>query len=200
MFLKLLGTLCLGLSLGTMTNVWANSPEHHAGHKSSYAGEEKRQIKSLSSQDVDDLTNGKGWGLAKAAELNGIPGPSHLLEMKEEINLTSQQLKQIQSLYEAMKNKAMTKGIELVSLERQLNHGFADRTMTEMLLATILDQIAASRKDLRFIHLSTHLKTPDILTAKQIHLYNQLRGYDDPHLQMPKGHDPVMWKKHNNGS
>jgi hypothetical protein len=54
--------------------------------KSKYAGEEKREIKSLSATDIEELQNGKGWGLAKAAELNGIPGPVHLLEMKEEHN------------------------------------------------------------------------------------------------------------------
>ena len=57
-------------------------------YKSKYAGEEKREIKSLSETDIEELKNGKGWGLAKAAELNGVPGPAHLLEMKNEIDLT----------------------------------------------------------------------------------------------------------------
>ena len=61
-------------------------------HRSDYAGQQKRAIKSLSKTDVDDLTNGRGWGLAKAAELNGVPGPVHLLEMKDEIGLTEQQV------------------------------------------------------------------------------------------------------------
>ena len=60
-------------------------------YKSKYAGEEKREIKSLSAADIDELKNGKGWGLAKAAELNGVPGPVHLLEMKNEIHLTPEQ-------------------------------------------------------------------------------------------------------------
>ena len=56
--------------------------------QSNYVGQEKRQIKTLSQDDIYDLQNGNGWGLAKAAELNGVPGPKHLLEMKEEIKLT----------------------------------------------------------------------------------------------------------------
>jgi hypothetical protein len=61
-------------------------------HKSKYAGEEKREIKSLSAADIEELQNGKGWGLAKAAELNGVPGPVQLLEMKEEIDLSAEQI------------------------------------------------------------------------------------------------------------
>ena len=56
-------------------------------YKSKYVGQEKREIKSLSESDIEELKNGGGWGLAKAAELNGVPGPVHLLEMKKEIGL-----------------------------------------------------------------------------------------------------------------
>ncbi len=59
----------------------------HDTHRSKYAGEENREIKSLSADDIDELRNGGGWGLAKAAELNGVPGPAHLLEMKKEIDI-----------------------------------------------------------------------------------------------------------------
>ena len=49
---------------------------------SPYAGQESRRIKSLSEQDIAELRAGRGWGLAKAAELNGMPGPAHLLELR----------------------------------------------------------------------------------------------------------------------
>ena len=55
--------------------------------KSPYAGEHKRSIKTLSKHDIEQLQNGKGWGMAKAAELNGVPGPAHILEMKAEIDM-----------------------------------------------------------------------------------------------------------------
>jgi hypothetical protein len=37
-------------------------------------------------------------------------------------------------------------------------------------------------------------------SSEQITLYNKLRGYssDDPCQNVPKGHDPKMWKKHHN--
>ena len=169
-------------------------------HKSKYAGEEKREIKSLSETDIEELKNGKGWGLAKAAELNGVPGPVHLLGMKEEIDLSAKQIRAIEDIYKKMKQEAIPLGLELIELEMELNNQFANRTITDELLRQILQRIAQVHRQLRYVHLSTHLKTPDILKSKQITLYNKLRGYssDDPCENVPKGHDPEMWKKHHN--
>jgi hypothetical protein len=169
-------------------------------HKSKYAGEEKREIKSLSEADIEELKNGRGWGLAKAAELNGVPGPVHLLEMKEEIDLSAKQIRKIEDIYRRMKKEAIPLGLELIELERELNNHFANRTITDELLHQILQRIAEVYRQLRYAHLSTHLKTPDILKSEQITLYNKLRGYssDDPCEKVPNRHDPEMWKKHHN--
>ena len=64
----------------------AQSGAHHQGtgqgskesYRSPYAGQENRQIKSLSANDIQELKRGGGWGLAKAAELNGLPGPAQV--------------------------------------------------------------------------------------------------------------------------
>jgi len=169
-------------------------------HKSKYAGEEMREIKSLSATDIEELQSGKGWGLAKAAELNGLPGPVHLLEMKEEIDLSAEQIRAIENLYKKMKQEAIPLGLELIELERELNDHFASQTITDELLRQILQRIAHVHRQLRYVHLSAHLHTPDILKSEQITLYNKLRGYssDDPCENVPKGHDPEMWKKHHN--
>ena len=182
-------------TLLTGGNSTADSTEDY---RSKYTGQEYREIKSLSSEDIDELQNGKGWGLAKAAELNGMPGPVHLLEMKEEINLSDIQVSQIERFYAKMKNDAIPLGLRLIELERELNNDFADRTIGEKRLKNLLDRIAEVYMSLRYVHLSTHLKTPSILTPSQIETYNKLRGYfsDDPCKDIPKGHDPEMWKKH----
>jgi len=168
--------------------------------KSKYVGQEQRDIKSLSKFDMEELKNGRGWGLAKAAELNGVPGPVHLLEMKKEIGLNPEQIEKIEMLYQKMKKQAIPLGLKLIELERKLNNHFANGTITEKLLHELLERIAQVRKQLRYVHLSTHLKTPGILTAEQIDLYNKLRGYssDDPCKNIPEGHDPEMWKRHHN--
>ena len=152
-----------------------------------YAGQEKRAIKSLSARDIDDLENGRGWGLAKAAELNGMPGPKHLLEMKDKIALTAEQAAAIGKLYTAMKGRAAALGKRLVALEGILNAAFAGRDIDETRLRATLDKIARVRAELRYVHLATHLKTPALLSSGQIEDYNRLRGYRGSSA-MPKGH------------
>jgi hypothetical protein len=167
--------------------------------KSQYAGQQTRLIKSLSQDDIQQLTEGKGWGLAKAAELNGVPGPAHLLEMKQEIELSDTQVKKIQQLFDHMKSQAQELGKELIRLEADLNQEFVDRSINKDSLRTKLSAIEKVRRDLRYVHLATHLETPSILSVEQITKYNKLRGYnnDDPCTNIPKGHDKTMWLKHN---
>src|SRR5216684_672751 len=62
-----------------------------AAQPSPYAGQESRAIKALSEAEIDDLMNGRGMGLAKAGELNGYPGPIHVLDMGAELGLTQEQ-------------------------------------------------------------------------------------------------------------
>ena len=165
---------------------------------SKYAGEENRRIKSLSQDDVEELKNGGGWGLAKVAELNGVPGPAHILEMKEQISLTSEQEERIKAIYNKMKKEAVALGEQLISFEIQLNDGFLEGSIDLKTLKELIQKIETIRGRLRLVHLSTHLITPDILTEEQITKYNILRGYaQDPCQNIPAGHSAKMWKKHN---
>ncbi|MDL1878575.1 hypothetical protein FBQ85_25940, partial [Cytophagia bacterium CHB2] len=52
---------------------------------SPYAGEESREIKSLSPQEIRMYLEGHGMGLAKAAELNHYPGPRHVMELAKQL-------------------------------------------------------------------------------------------------------------------
>jgi len=173
-------------------------PAFGGNYESKYIGEEHRKIKSLSPDDIKELKNGGGWGLAKAAELNGVPGPAHILEMESKINLTSDQRKKIQAIYNQMKTEAGALGKQLIHLEENLNAHFSNRTINQALLEKTVQDITSVRAKLRIVHLSTHLQTPNILTSEQISLYNKLRGYaKDPCKNIPEGHNPKTWKKHN---
>ena len=182
--------------LNPLKIIAASEPDY----KSKYIGQEKREIKSLSNEDIKELRTGAGWGLAKAAELNGLPGPKHILEMKKEIKLTAEQEKMIIALFKDMNKEAIRLGNKLIEYEVELNNRFAERNIDEKMLDELLGKISETYKSLRFTHLSAHLKTPSILRENQIEKYNKLRGYssDDPCVNIPKGHDPVMWRKHNN--
>jgi hypothetical protein len=177
----------------------ANADANKHGHTSKYAGQENRAVKSLSPDDIAELRRGGGWGLARAAELNGVPGPAHLLELKEKIPLDATQVTAITDLFNEMKAKAIHQGETLIALEQALEDHFRDRTITDNILRTSLNAISKARNELRYIHLATHLKTPEILNEHQIGRYNQLRGYGsaDPCANPPKGHDVEMWRKHN---
>jgi len=141
-------------------------------HQSKYAGQEKRIIKSLSENDIQQLKSGKGWGLAKAAELNGVPGPSHIMQMKDKISLTHEQEAKVRTLFEEMQSQAIPLGKKLIQLEKNLNESFANKSVTSVLLNQQLESISIVHKELRYLHLVTHLKTPDILTSQQIEKYN----------------------------
>jgi hypothetical protein len=174
----------------------AEEPEY----LSEYIGQERRSIKSLSDDDIRELTTGAGWGMAKAAELNGLPGPKHVLEMKERISLTAEQEIEMKALYEEMNEEAIVLGRQLIGLEKELDDRFAQGDVDESTLEELLTRISATYGSLRYTHLSAHLRTPDILSDEQIRRYNELRGYssNDPCAHTPEGHDPVMWRKHNN--
>ncbi|MDH3298121.1 MAG: Spy/CpxP family protein refolding chaperone [Gemmatimonadota bacterium] len=146
-------------------------------HVSPYAGDEARDIKALSAEEIEGLLEGRGMTLALPAELNGLPGPKHVLEMKSELNLTSDQERMVQTVFDAMIATAREQGAHIVELERRLDREFADRTITEDTLDEILAALAVHRASLRASHLKAHLKLLPILTDEQRMHYNRLRGY-----------------------
>lgn len=148
-----------------------------SGQGSDYAGQEQREIKSLSPEDISALRRGGGWGFAKAAELNGVPGPLHLLEMKDRIPLKPAQIDKVSAIYEAMRSRAISQGERLIELERRLEGQFRARTISGARLRALLAEIAEVRGDLRYTHLSAHLAVSAFLTETQIARYNALRGY-----------------------
>src|SRR5687768_9981318 len=82
-----------------------------------YAGFENRAIKALSDDEIADLRAGRGMGLALAAELNGYPGPSHVLEHAEALTLTPAQRQRTEAVFEAMKAEAVNLGERLIEQE-----------------------------------------------------------------------------------
>ena len=149
---------------------------------SPYVGQQQRHIKSLSKQEIAGLLEGKGMGLAKAAELNHFPGPKHVLEISEKLNLSEEQLKN--QLFNEMKNEAIEIGEKIIQKEQELDNLFAMQKVTADNLNEVLQVIGRLRAELRYVHLKTHLKQKVILSETQTKLYDELRGYNDPY----KGH------------
>ncbi|MDA5093163.1 hypothetical protein O2N63_03600 [Aliiroseovarius sp. KMU-50] len=163
-----------------------------------YKGFQTRDIASLSPKDIEELQSGAGWGMALPAELNGYPGPAHVLELQTELALTSSQVAEMQMIYEVMKSEAVVQGTVLIQAERALDQGFKSGELSLSKLRILIADAEAARANLRYIHLSRHLTSFDILSTEQISQYSELRGYtSDPCQTVPDGHDVEMWRKHN---
>jgi len=148
---------------------------------SPYAGQELRDIKSLSDDDIQSLQNGTGeafGGMAKLAELNGYPGPRHALDMSSELQLTDLQKMEIERIYQNMSNNAKSIGAVIIDIEQDMDGAFANKTITQENLKLMLDKSADLYAQLRFVHLSAHLDTIQMLTIEQVQMYNTMRGYD----------------------
>lgn len=144
---------------------------------SPYVGQETRAVKALSAQEVQDYLEGKGMGLAKAAELNRYPGPAHVLELAASLGLTIEQEVRTQEMFKRMQEKAITLGRLLVGEERNLDKLFVTRTVTPDALRAALERIGKLQSQVREAHLEAHLTQAEILSPAQTVRYLELRGY-----------------------
>jgi Spy/CpxP family protein refolding chaperone len=149
---------------------------HHGPH-SPYAGLEAREIKALSPEQIADLKAGRGIGLALAAELNGYPGPRHVLDLAQELALTNEQHRRTSELFEAMRQETGALGERLIEAERALDRLFAEKRATPQSVAAAAQSAGTIQGELRAAHLRYHLAMMEVLTPQQIQAYNHLRGY-----------------------
>jgi hypothetical protein len=153
----------------------------HAQHAaaSPYAGLETRPVKALSDQQIADLRAGRGMSLALPAELNGYPGPIHVLELGDQLGLTGEQRTRVQELHAAMTAETVPLGERLIEQETDLDRQFATRSVTPASLQVTTAAIGTTQGTLRLAHLRYHLATLDVLTPEQVRHYGELRGYGD---------------------
>ena len=163
------------------TASFAQHSGHH-GHASApspsaYAGEQTRGIKALSASDITGLQSGAGMAYAKAAELNGYPGPAHVLELKSQLKLSNQQLIASEALMASHKAQASVLGSQLVEAERALDIAFASKKVDATSVTALTRRIGELQAQLRAEHLQTHLKQTSLLAPEQVASYQHLRGY-----------------------
>jgi Spy/CpxP family protein refolding chaperone len=149
----------------------------HQQQASPYAGQEQRAIKALSEDEQRGWLEGQGMGLAKAAELNGYPGPMHVLELAPQLGLTPQQSAATRELMQRHKAQARTLGAQLVEAERQLDLAFSARRATPDEVERLTGAIGALQARIRAEHLRTHLAQTALLTPEQVAKDPALRGY-----------------------
>lgn len=147
---------------------------------SSYSGEQARDIKALSPDEVKQYLSGAGMGYAKSAELNRFPGPMHSLELADRLSLTGEQRRKTEELMHAHKAEARAIGAKLVEAERSLEALFRSGTVEKDQLEKAVRQAASLRGEYRLAHLETHRRMRALLTDEQVKRYDRLRGYSAP--------------------
>lgn len=148
--------------------------------RSPYAVHRGTAATGLLPEEVEGLVSGKGMALALAAEVNGYPGPRHVLDATEggQLALRPDQRATIERLHARMLEDAQAKGKEILQEEAALAQRFRHGHIDDASLRGALDRIGQLRAELRFIHLRTHLTTRALLTPDQIARYNAVRGYE----------------------
>lgn len=141
------------------------------------AGEEARAIKALSEEEVRALLAGEGMGLAKAAELNHYPGPRHVLDMADSLELSAEQRAGVEEIRARMSGRARTLGAEIVQAESALDNAFAGGAIDAAGVREATREIARLQGELRATHLLAHVETRAVLTPHQVVTYDRLRGY-----------------------
>jgi len=131
---------------------------------------------STNPPDRDALLKGLGMGLASIAEMNNFPGPKHVLDVKDELLLTRDQVKKIEALERVVSSAAVQKGTDVVQAEDDLEKMLENPTVSEKAVRSKLEEIGKLRADLRFIHLQAHLRMKQILTPEQLKKYSELKG------------------------
>ena len=173
MFLQKTTVLALLLTLGAC----ASSSSVTQG-VSPYVGQETRSIKALSEQEIVSYLEGRGMGFAKPAELNGYPGPMHVLELADALALTAEQRTGTETLMQRHKAEVRALGKTLIGVEEEIEQLFATRGVNPALLRDVLAKSADLQRRIREAHLATHLTQSALLTQEQIASYSKLRGYD----------------------
>ena len=145
---------------------------------SPYAGQPAREIAGLSDEDVRQLLDGAGMGYALTAELNGVPGPRHVLDLADSLHLTDAQRGRVEDAFGRMQEEARRLGAEIVRQEAELDALFASDSLPPSAVAQRTLALGELYGRLRGVHLVAHLETAAALHPPQVERYARLRGYD----------------------
>lgn len=165
----------LAIATGALAQHRGSGAGH--GHAAPYEGLDKRAIAALSAEDVEGLTAGRGMGFALPAELNGYPGPMHILELAEPLQLTPGQRSAVQAIFERMQARAREAGSRYVDAERALDRAFRSHEADVETVRRLAHEADRLRAEKRLAHLEAHIEAAPVLSPAQRATYAKLRGY-----------------------
>jgi Spy/CpxP family protein refolding chaperone len=172
-------SLRIGLAvtiLSTLTTTaGAQHPAQGAHHGHTGGGDGHRAAQACATEFDQVVAEGRGFGLAFAADQNGYPGPLHILELRERLALTPDQVAKAEALMRAMFDESRPKSARLLEAEARLRGLFARGAANEAAVRTAVAEVERARADVRLVHLLTHLRARDLLTEPQRLLYHDAR-------------------------
>ena len=157
----------------------ANEPTAPATPDSPYAAgfDPDAAIRSLTPEEIGQIERGEGAGFALPAEVNGVPGPRHVLDMASDLELTAEQIEGVQAIADEMRAAVIPAGQRYLAAVEALEADFRSGALMEAALPERVAEVARLEGELAAAHLVAHLQTAALLTPEQIAKYNRLRGY-----------------------
>src|SRR5213080_5537267 len=109
-------SLVLALTLALLP---LSAAAQHAGHQHTPGAPSEGHLKAKACLDEFDavVRDGRGFGLAFAADQHGYPGPMHVLELKDRLQLTPEQETRMRALFETMLGEARPRAARLAAAE-----------------------------------------------------------------------------------
>ena len=156
------------------------APAATPGSESPYADryDSAAPIRALTPDEIAQIERGEGAGFALAAELNGVPGPRHVLDLAHDLGLAHDQVTQVRRIYEEMQAAVIPAGRRYLDAQGRLEADFRAGALAESDLPARVAEVARLEGELASAHLMAHLRTAKVLTAEQVAAYNRLRGYE----------------------
>ena len=157
------------------TRSGAADAQHGAAHGAAGAVSHHTLVQTYEKAFAQNVAEGRGFGMAFAADQNGYPGPLHVLELKDRLKLTADQEAKMQAMLAAMFAESRPKVARLLESEAKLRQLFASGHADGATVRTAAAEVENARTEVRLVHLLFHLKTREVLTEEQRRLYHEAR-------------------------
>ncbi|CAA9565171.1 MAG: hypothetical protein AVDCRST_MAG70-1978 [uncultured Thermomicrobiales bacterium] len=135
-----------------------------------------RDIRALTSDEVVAIERGDGAGYARAAEANGIPGPAHSLELRDQLTLTVEQVTGLEALRASVQVDAVAAGERFLVAQAAFESDLRSSAIAPGDVVDRVVELSRLEGELAAVHLAAHVATASILTPEQIETYNTARG------------------------
>jgi Spy/CpxP family protein refolding chaperone len=136
----------------------------------------KQSIKPISEYNLPGVGKGEGAGSGEAAELNGYPGPAHVIQMAANLGLDDRQIGAVKAIHEEMLQAVRAIAGEVKERQHELDALFESGTVTVAALEKATSAVSEAQGRLHFVHFRAHLKTREVLTPSQISTFKQIQA------------------------